>query len=60
MKFLRTWGLLPAALPVSTVTALAAENPFTGDNSIIPLALGGMGVAVVVLIVVMALTRNKK
>lgn len=60
MKFLRTLCLLPAARPLTAVTALAVDNPFTGDNSIIPLALGGMGVAAVVLIVVMVLTRNKK
>ena len=35
MKFLRTLCLLPAAMPLTAVTALAVDNPFTGDNSII-------------------------
>jgi LPXTG-motif cell wall-anchored protein len=52
-----------AALILTAVPALAQEsvsNPCTGDNSMVGLALAVMGVAAVVIVVLLFVTRKKK
>ncbi len=52
-----------AALILTAVPALAQEtvsNPSTGDNSMVGLALAVMGVAAVVIVVLLFVTRKKK
>lgn len=54
---LMTAVLLPALM---TVPAAAVSNPNTGDNSIVPIVVGVMAGATVLLIVVLLFTRNKR
>jgi len=67
MKTMKTYKsiLALAVAGLLTVPAFADEllimsNPNTGDNSMIPLAIGVMAVAAIVLVVVLILTRGKK
>lgn len=47
-------------VPAFADDLLVMPNPNTGDNSMIPLAIGVMAVAAIVLVVVLILTKGKK
>lgn len=60
MNKLRLFTGLLTAIMLMTVSASAALNPNTGDNSIVAIIVGVMAAAAIGLVVVLLLTRGKK
>ena len=60
MKAIKTSLLTAMAILSTQVTAFATVNPDTGDHSIVPIAIGGAILAVILLVVIMYFTRDKK
>ena len=59
MATMNAFGMVAMAEPVETTTSQVKDNPGTGDNSILPWAIGGGAIAVAAAVAAVFLGRKK-
>ena len=59
MATMNAFGMVAMVEPVETTTSQVKDNPGTGDNSILPWAIGGGAIAVAAAVAAVFLGRKK-